>query len=250
MRTVSHHGRATAYRYTPGEGRPVVYVHGSGATGQVWGYQHAGTDRPTAALDLSGHGDSDDVDREPGAESLTAYAADTLAVAREVEASAIVGNSLGGAVALYLLLESDHPFEVAVLCGTGAKLSVAEELREMLREDFRSAVDALHEPGMLFHDPDPKTLERSRRAMHSVGQATTERDFLTSHAFDIRGRLKEIELPVLALTGEYDRLTPVAFHEYLAEELPEGRLAVVENAAHLPFLERPKAWNPRVSSFL
>lgn len=250
MRTVTHHGRATAYRYTPGKGRPVLYVHGSGATGQVWGYQHAGIDRPAAALDLSGHGDSEDVGTEPGPETLAAYADDALAVARETGAGAVVGNSLGGAVALRLLLERDHPFEAAVLCGTGAKLTVGEGLRGMLREEFEAAVDLLHEPGMLFHDPDPELLERSRRAMRSVGRATTERDFLTCHAFDVRDRLGEVEVPALAITGEHDGLTPVAFHEYLAEELPDGRLAVVEDAAHLSFLERPAAWNARVGPSL
>lgn len=250
MRTLTHHGRATAYRYTPGKGPPVVYVHGSGATGQVWGYQHAGTDRPTAALDLSGHGESDDVATEPGADTLAAYADDALAVAREVGAAAVVGNSLGGAVALHLLLERDHPFEAAVLCGTGAKLAVGEGLRELLREDFEGAVDALHEPGMLFHDPDPETLERSLDAMRSVGRPVTERDFLTCHAFDARDRLGEIDVPALAITGEHDGLTPVAFHEYLAQQLPDGRLAVLEDAAHLSFLERPDAWNARVGELL
>ena len=250
MRTVTHHDRTTAYRYTPGEGRPVVYLHGSGATGQVWGYQHAGLDRPAAAVDLSGHGDSDDVETAPGPETLAAYADDALAVAREVGAGAVVGNSLGGAVALHVLLERDHPFDAAVLCGTGAKLSVAESLRELLREEFEGAVETLHGPGMLFHDPEPETAERSRRAMRSVGRAVTERDFLTCHAFDVRDRLGEIQLPALAITGEHDGLTPVTFHEYLAEQLPAGELAVLEDAAHLSFLERPDAWNAQVDAVL
>jgi len=250
MHTVTHHGRATAYRYTPGEGAPVLYVHGSGATGQVWGYQHAGVDRPAAALDLSGHGESDDVDTGPGPETLAAYADDALAVAREVEADAVVGNSLGGAVALHLLLERDHTFEAAVLCGTGAKLTVGEGLRDLLCEEFDAAVDLLHGPGMLFQDPDPEVAERSRAAMRSVGRAVTERDFLTCHAFDVRDRLGEVRMPALAITGEHDGLTPVSYHEYLAEQLPKGELAVVEGAAHLSFLERPEAWNARVGSFL
>jgi pimeloyl-ACP methyl ester carboxylesterase len=248
--TVTHDGRDTAYRVAPGSGRPVVYVHGSGATGRVWGHQLTGLDRPAAALDLSGHGDSDDVPAEPGPAALSAYADDVLAVAREVDAGAVVGNSLGGAVALHALLERDHPFGAAVLCGTGAKLTVAAELRELLAEEFEAAVDALHRPGMLFQDPEPATVERSRATMEAVGRATVERDFLTCHAFDVRDRLGEVDVPALAITGEHDRLTPVEYHEFLAEGMPDGRLAVVEDAAHLSFAERPGRWNDRVGRFL
>jgi pimeloyl-ACP methyl ester carboxylesterase len=248
--TVPHDGRDTAYRFSPSEGRAVVCVHGSGATGRVWGHQLRGLDRPAAAPDLSGHGDSDDVSAEPGPAALSAYADDVLAVAREVDAGAVVGNSLGGAVALHALLDRDHPFEAAVLCGTGAKLAVAAELRELLAGEFEAAIETLHRPGMLFQDADPATVERSRAAMRSVGRATVERDFLTCHAFDVRDRLDEVGVPVLAVTGEHDRLTPVQYHEFIAEQVADGRLAVIEDAAHLSFAERPGRWNDRVGSFL
>ena len=55
---------------------------------------------PVAALDLSGHGESDDVDAEPGYTALSAYVDDVLAVAEAVDADVLVGNSLGGAVLL------------------------------------------------------------------------------------------------------------------------------------------------------
>jgi pimeloyl-ACP methyl ester carboxylesterase len=248
--TVTHDGRDTAYRTSPGEGEPTVFVHGSGATGRVWGHQLRGLDRPAAAPDLSGHGDSEDLSAGPGPAAVSAYADDVLAVAREVDAGTVVGNSLGGAVVLHALLERAHPFRAAVLCGTGAKLTVAPALRERLAGEFEAAIEMLHRPGMLFHDPGPATVERSRATMRAVGRATVERDFLTCHAFDVRDRLGEVDVPVLAITGEHDRLTPVEYHEFLAEEVSDSRLAVLEDAAHLSFAERPGPWNDRVGSFL
>lgn len=251
METVEHDGRTTAYRRT-GDGPPVVFVHGSGATHRVWVEQYGRHDAPyeAVAVDLSGHGDSDDVDAEAGEETLDAYADDVLAVAREVGAPVLVGNSLGGAVVQHVAVEREYEAAGYVLCGTGAKLGVRDDLLEMLAGDFESFVEAIHGEDMLLHDADEEVVAASREGMHEVGRAVTERDFRTCDAFDVRGRLDAVAVPCLAITGEHDRLTPVEFHEYLAEHLPEGRLAVVAEAAHLSFLERPDAWNSEVDAFV
>lgn len=260
MDTVSHHGRATAYRATEyGDGPPVVYVHGSGATHRVWVEQYAPSGvGPAAAVDLSGHGESDDVDVAPGAPTLDAYADDVAAVAREVwtdypgpEGSRVlVGNSLGGAVALWVALERDLAIDALVLTGSGAKLGVADTLLDVFETDFDDAVEMLHAPDALFHDASEELRERSVELFRRTGRPVTLRDFRTSDRFDVRHRLGEITVPALALTGEHDGLTPPEFQEYLATELPDGRWNVVPDGAHLAFLERPEAWNETVQSFL
>ena len=134
METVTHHGRETAYRLAGGEGAHAVCVHGSGGTHRVWAAQYApdGPVRPAAAVDLSGHGDSEDVDADPGPDALDAYAADVVAVARETGARTLVGTSLGGAVVLRVALDAAFDSAALVLAGTGAKLAVTERLREWL----------------------------------------------------------------------------------------------------------------------
>lgn len=242
METVAHHGRETAYRETGGDGPTTLFVHGSGGTHRVWAQQY-GPDgcRPAAALDLSGHGDSEDVDTEPGTPTLRAYVEDVTAVAQATDADVLVGNSLGGAVIQELLLSGAYDPARVVLAGTGAKLTVAAPLREALANDFDAAVEALHGPDRLFHDVDAALEQRSCEQLYTVGRRVTERDFLTCNRFDVRDRLARIETPALALVGEYDSLTPVSYHEYLAETLPAGRLSVIEDAAHLAMVERPDA---------
>lgn len=137
-----------------------------------------------------------------------------------------------------------------MLAGTGARLTVLEDLREWLVEDFERAVDFLHGPDRLFHEPDERTVERSRAQLRATGQAVTRRDFLTCHRFDVRDRLGDVDVPVLALVGEHDRLTPPRFHEYLAEHLPVGRWETVSGAAHLAMIERPAAVNGAIDGFL
>ena len=253
METVSHNSRETAYEVVDrgGDGAPICFVHGAGGSRAVWNGQHALADRyPIVTLDLSGHGESDDVDASAGYTTLSAYADDVLAVVDETDASILVGNSLGGAVVLQILLEREFDPAAAVLTGTGARLGVLEDLLTWLESDFERAVEFLHGPDRLFHDPDPDVRERSMEQLYDTGRAVTQRDFLTSHEFDVRDRLGEIDTPSLAVYGEYDQLTPPWFHEYLADEIDGCGLAEIDDAAHLAMIERPTAFNEAVDEFL
>jgi pimeloyl-ACP methyl ester carboxylesterase len=253
MERVTHDGRETAYRRFDrgGDGPTVCFVHGSGGTKDVWKSQARLADRfPGVAVDLSGHGDSDDVTTPAGPETLDAYAADVVAVAEATDATVLCGNSLGGAVALWAALERDLALDGLVLAGTGAKLAVAEPLRDALADDFERAVSLLHEPDRLFHDAPAEYVELSAAAMRACGRAVTERDFLTCHRFDVRDRLGEVDVPALAAVGAHDGLTPPAYHEYLAAEIPAGEWTEIPEAAHLAMLERPAAFNEALSGFL
>ncbi|WP_311171570.1 alpha/beta fold hydrolase [Halobellus ordinarius] len=253
METVTHHGRETAYReFDRGASGPrVLAVHGSGGTHRVWSAQaELASDYPFVALDLSGHGGSDDVAAEPGYETLSAYVDDTLAVAEAVDPDVLLGNSLGGAVIITALLEREVDVDGVVLAGTGPRLPVLDDLLRWVSEDFDRVVEFFHEPDHLFHDADAATLDVSRAALRKTGPEILERDFRTAHGFDRRGDLTAIDLPALAIVGEYDRLTPVHYHEALCEELPDCDLTVLDDAAHLAMLESPTAFNDAVRSFL
>lgn len=253
METVSHHGRETAYDVADrgGDGPPICFVHGSGGSRDVWTTQHRLADRnPVVALDLSGHGDSDDIDASPGYAALSAYVDDVLAVLEATDSRVLVGNSLGGAIAMQLLIERDPDLDAAILVGTGARLGVLEDLLEWLEDDFERAVEFLHEPDRLFHDPDPRLREESIEGFHGTGREVTARDFVTCHRFDVRDDLDAIDVPALAVYGEHDQLTPPWYHEFLAERIDDAWLAELEDAAHLAMLEQPTAFNAAVTEFL
>ncbi|GAA0726536.1 pimeloyl-ACP methyl ester carboxylesterase [Halorubrum trapanicum] len=253
MERVTHDGRETAYRRSDrgGDGPTVCFVHGSGGTKDVWKSQARLADRfPGVAVDLSGHGDSDDAATPAGRETLDAYVDDVVAVAEATDATVICGNSLGGAVALWIALERDLALDGLVLSGTGAKLAVADPLREALASDFDRAVSLLHEPNRLFRDAPPEYVELSKASMRACGREVTERDFLTCHRFDVRDRLDAIDVPALAVVGAHDELTPPNYHEYLADRIPVAEWTEIPDAAHLTMLERPAAFNEALSAFL
>lgn len=254
METVSHDGRYTAYRLigTDAKGPTTLYVHGSGGNHQVWVHQYAlnGPAHPAAALDLSGHGDSDDIETEPGPETLSAYAEDVAAVAREIDADVLVGNSLGGAVVFEVLLSELFAPAAVVFAGSGAKLAVHERIRTALAEDFEAVIEYLHRPSMLFADADDQMVEQSKEAMREAGQQITRRDYLTCHQFDVRDRLDELHLPSLAVVGDSDQLTPPWYHEHLADQLPDCEYGTIEDAGHLAMLEQPEAFNTALERFV
>jgi pimeloyl-ACP methyl ester carboxylesterase len=250
MDEISHHGRTTAFRRR-GEGPGLLCVHGSGAAHGVWRAQFRLADTTAVtALDLSGHGESGDIESEPGYETLAAYADDVVAVAREVDTRVLVGNSLGGAVALTVALDRDLDLDGLVLTGTGARLAVLDDLLGWLEDDFDRAVEFLHAPDRLFHDADEALIEESRETMHDTGRAVTHRDFRSCHGFDVRDRLDEVTVPSVAVVGAHDQLTPPWYHEYLADELPDCGYAEIDDAAHLAMLERPRAFNGVIREFL
>lgn len=254
METVGHDGRETAYRHArpDADGPTTLYVHGSGGSHRLWGYQyrHSGPAQPAVAVDLSGHGASTDFADGSGQTVMDAYAADVVAVADAVDADVLVGTSLGGAVVQTVTLETDWDPDALVLVGTGASLPVFDGLREWLETDFDRAVEFLHGRDRLFHDVDSPAIEQSREQMYEVGQAITRRDFLACHGFDVTDRIDEIGAPTLAVCGEHDTLTPRAYHETLAREIPNGEFAVVPDAAHLAMVERPGVFNELVGDFL
>jgi pimeloyl-ACP methyl ester carboxylesterase len=51
------------------------------------------------------------------------------------------------------------------------------------------------------------------------------------------------------LVGDQDRVTPPSAAVALADELPDGRLEVLEGAGHIPMMEAHEAFNERLAAF-
>jgi pimeloyl-ACP methyl ester carboxylesterase len=67
---------------------------------------------------------------------------------------------------------------------------------------------------------------------------------------ELSRRFADLDLPVLLLWGDNDRVVPLSIGERLAAELPNARLVVLERCGHLPPEERPEDSLALVTSFL
>src|SRR5918997_19706 len=90
-------GRTLVARIQPGEGVPIVFLHGLFGSAASWAEVCSALDRPCIAFDLPGFGGSD----APSRPLVAAYAEDIAAglAALGVGRLELVGHSFGGAVA-------------------------------------------------------------------------------------------------------------------------------------------------------
>lgn len=202
------------------------------------------------AWDLPGHGDS------PRATAPFTVAELADAVADAVgERFLYAGVSLGGAVALELLLR--HPDQViaAAIIASGAKIGEADGWHDRAAQVRAQSTSTLiigsaqrwFAPGSIERHP-----EISGRLLHVLQDADDESYALACEAlagFDVRARLGDVAAPVLAVWGAHDGVTPEASAREIADGVQRGRAVGIADASHLPPADDPAATAEVLRSF-
>lgn len=208
-----------------------------------------------AAWDLPGHGDA-----PPTSEPFTVgELADAVAAAvrdRGERSILYAGVSLGGATGLELALRHPDLVTAAAIVASGAQLGTPEAWRERaatVREQSTSVLivpsaQRWFAPGSMEREP-----ELSGRLLHVLQGADDESYARCCEAladYDVRDRLGEIRMPVLALWGEHDAVAPEAKADEIARGVADGRAVMVPGVAHLPPAEDPAATAAALLDFL
>jgi 3-oxoadipate enol-lactonase / 4-carboxymuconolactone decarboxylase len=204
------------------------------------------------AWDLPGHGRN----TEPASAGFTMaeLAAGVLAFADRVLAERgepvgplyYAGDSLGGAVGLQALLDAPDRILAAVLLCTGAKIGDAEGWRERAARVRASGTTVVvnqsaerwFAPGFLEREPEVGSL-----LLDSLRAADAEAYALACEAlaeYDVRSRLGEIAVPVLAVAGAEDFATPADLLREIAHGVQRGTLQILNGVAHLAPAEAPQ----------
>lgn len=232
------------------KGPSLLFIHGAGGDASIWDAQarYFLGRYPVFRVELPGHGASS----PGGEEEITTYAQWVRLVIKELFSArplALVGHSMGGAIALELAVDPPETMKGAVLVGTGAKLSVMPEIFEMLDKNpagFYETIDVA-----AFHvDAPPEIRTPLIHAMKRCPPAVIFQDFTACDRFDLRDRLREIRLPTLVICGERDKLTPVKYSKYLNENIAGSRLEIIPGAGHMVMAEQAEAVNRAVETYL
>lgn len=267
-----HVGDIALHYSEAGEGgRPVLLVHGFTAErGEVAGVLEPLAERGWHAVapDLRGHGASDRP-TDPGAYSFEVLAADLVALADSLgwDRFALVGHSMGGAVAQLVAL--DHPERLTglVLASTfhGPVPGITMELVELGRWVVREAgmvglADAMAarraespESTAAFErlqEAQPDHAERSRARL--VATSPDMWMALAPRFVDQVDRLEalaEVDVPTAVIVGDLDT-TMLEDCRRLAATIPGAELTVIAGAGHVPQLEQPEAWESALVGFL
>lgn len=223
----------------------IVFVHGTGSTHATWDAQRAAF--PDAdAVDLPGHPEGQP---SPTVDGYRDWLRDYIQRKGYAGEVVIVGHSLGGAIVLSYALAYPEDLKGIVLANTGARLRVLPQILTKLTETpekgQRLAIDLACGPDITPEQKAAKIAE-----MTGVPAAVMLNDFTACDRFDVMARLGEIKLPVLAITGGEDRLTPPKYSEYFGQHLPNCRVVIVPRAGHELPIENPQAFNQELKEFV
>jgi pimeloyl-ACP methyl ester carboxylesterase len=262
--------RARLSTVEAGSGPPLIAIHGLGATKgsflpTVWAL--SGRYR-VIAVDLPGFGDSD---KPVGASYDARYFARAvvdLLDALELDRAHLIGNSLGGRIAIEVGLR--HPERVgrlALLCPSLAwrKDRPLATLFRLTRPELglvqlapRPIVDAIVRRLIPGADNDWTAAgadEFLRAYLTPTGRAAfyaAARHIYLEEPHGEEGfwsRLSELQPPSLFVWGRRDRLVPIAFERHVVEALPDARHLEID-CGHVPQIERPRLTHKAIGEFL
>jgi pimeloyl-ACP methyl ester carboxylesterase len=219
-----------------GKGSLVVLLHGANDQSGAWA-RVAGPlkDRHRVLIpDLPGHGRSEPREGPLRVADLYAGVLALLDTEARGERATLVGNSMGGWLAM--LCAHRRPGRVSgVVLVNGAALrgdsSAAKvNLLPKSREEARAAMYAVTSPksGLV---PDFVLDDLVRRAPGSPLARMMAAPF---EELLLDGRLGEIQAPVTLLWGADDKLLPVSYAERVASQLEHARLETIPGCGHIP----------------
>ena len=247
--------RRLSLEFWPGDGAPLVLLHGLLDCAVGWKHLAGVMHRPCYAFDLPGFGDSDC----PTRNRISAYVEDVQAAlaALDVHDFTLVGHSLGGAVATGLAERlRDDVAALVLLAPVGfGRIRLAEAIQlPGVRSVVRRGLPlALMNPVSAFgvymavvgngHLPDHELIARLRKNAHRWAPgAECANEAITASGLSRRAfyrRQLGYPGPVLALWGERDRLVPLAHRDGVMTALPQAQVHVWKKMGHHPQRERP-----------
>jgi pimeloyl-ACP methyl ester carboxylesterase len=272
-RTVPVHGTDTFY-LEAGDGPAVVLLHGLGATNasMLPTLVELARDHRVLAPDLPGFGDSGKPAVEYGPTFFARWLVGFLD-AVGVERAILVGNSMGGRIAIEAGLVA--PARVARLVLYAPSLAfrrfreatalvglVSAQLGALPMVIPRTIVMTVLR--MMFARPERLHdgwfeaaadefarvfgTSRGRTAFFSAAQQIYLEE---AHGEDgFWDRLPAIQCPALFLWGDRDQLVPWRFARHVTEALPHVHSVVLEDCGHVPQFEHPRLTHCLVRDFL
>jgi pimeloyl-[acyl-carrier protein] methyl ester esterase len=245
------------------QGKDLVLIHGWGMSGNVWESlaDKLSANHRVTILDLPGYGRSAHY-------VLPQYTLKSLAdelVSLVPPGATVLGWSLGGMIAMQMALSYPNAFDRLILVATSPQFQFSDDwphaVDSRILENFASqlatsykdtiqqflAIQALgsehaREEIRLLRDkvfrdgePDPTALRDGLRILQTV---------------NMREQVSGIELNTLIISGERDRLVPVASAQHLAQSIDHSQLRFIKGASHAPFISHQDAFIDVLQEFL
>ena len=266
-------GRHRISTLTMGRGPDVLLLHGLGGTRASLFETAATLSRSyrVHAPDLPGFGSS-------GKPTLGAYNAPWFADIMlglldhlEVDRAHVVGNSMGGRIAIELgLVAPERINGLGLLCPAVAWIKRGlHPIVRLLRPEFGLLPHAFRRSTVasqfwrMFHDRDlidpavaDLVVDEFQRIYHTAGARyallASARNIYLEAPFGRGGfyrRLADLQPPALFVWGSHDWLVPAAFSRHVRKWLPHAEQVTIDRCGHVPQVERPEETNELLLAF-
>jgi 3-oxoadipate enol-lactonase len=230
------------------EDAPVLVLSNSlGTTLTMWDEQAPALSERFRLLryDHRGHGRSP---VPPGPYKIEDLGRDVLVLLDrlEVERFSFCGLSIGGMVGMWVAAEAPERVERLVLCCTSSRF--APDVFDSRARTVRAAgVDAIAAAVVerwftpAFRVSRPDVIEWARRMLLGTPAEGYAGCCEAIRDMDLSGRLGGIGAPTLVIAGADDPAAPPEDAERIRDSVPDARLVIVPEAAHLANVEQPEA---------
>lgn len=259
------------YREIYGNGDPILCLHGLG--GNIFSWRHFiapfSKNNKLILVDFKGCGKSPKPRDTHYSIEEKADDIYNLILQENLTKLTLVGNSLGGAVALILAVrlteqQPNRLSKLVLIDSAGDKNYIPSHLKLV-----RSVVGAplvYFSPSklaawmtlrMCYYDQKKKTREQvkayagpiaSPGGRHALLQ--TCRQCLPPNADELIAKLNTISVPTLILWGRQDKVIPLKVGELLHQAIPNSTLEIIEQCGHMPQEEKPDETIQSISRFL
>jgi pimeloyl-ACP methyl ester carboxylesterase len=261
------------------EAPPVVLIHGIGRSLEDWQPTQdlLATDHRVISLDLPGFGLTRRMKGHWGLEGFARSVVALLDALGEERPVHVMGNSLGGAVAM--TLAANHPDRVASLvlvnsAGFGREANVsflpmvygALSALPVVGGRFRglarsTGIQSLRD---VFFDPEHLTDEMIRHAGKVGKQPDFRLTFLATAATlgapvlgtypwwrrALLARIAEAEIPSMVVWGDADAVLPASHFESAVAALPNASSHLFPDTGHMPQIERAEEFAELAARFV
>jgi pimeloyl-ACP methyl ester carboxylesterase len=188
--------------------------------------------------------------KEAGLEGLRKFVEDFIAF-KKIENSIIMGNSLGGHVALLYTLKNSERVKKLILTGSSGlfedsmggsypKRGNYEYIKERVAYTF-------FDPNVATKDLVDEVFETTRsipKCMRIVAIAKS------AQRNNMAEEIPNIQTPTLLVWGLNDTITPpIVAHEF-NRLIPNSTLRFIDRCSHAPMMEHPEKFNELVEDFL
>jgi len=234
------------YRYSGGDGVPVIFLNSLGTDFRIWDdvIGHLATGVPVLCMDKRGHGLSDDA---PITMDVLVQDVAALMDHLGLKSGLICGVSVGGMIAQGLAASRPDLVAGLVLCCTGAQIGDAEgwnaRIETLQSDGIASMADAILE--RWFSQGFRKTRRADLAGYRNMLTRTSANGYAGVCAAirdsDLTAQTARLTVPTRCIAGADDLATPPALVKTLAGLIEGADFEVLENCGHLPPIEQPGA---------